>query len=118
MVVTPAGMKELGIRSQIEFAPYNQIFQQLLGPSSLLARNRGGLNVILLRVEDWQRSVESESAPRASGEYENLKGNAVEFVRALKALTSRNPSPCLICICPSAPAKGNGVPTSIPGIEK
>src|SRR5439155_10990441 len=57
-------MKELGIGSQIEFAPYNQIFQQLLGPSSLLARNRGGLNLILLRVEDWQRSVESESAPR------------------------------------------------------
>ena len=48
-------MDEIGQRASIKFAPYNQVFQQLLDPSSLLATNRHGVNVVLVRVEDWQR---------------------------------------------------------------
>ena len=43
-------MLELGISARIEFAPYNQVFQQLLDPSSLLATNHTGVNVILVRL--------------------------------------------------------------------
>jgi FkbH-like protein/FkbM family methyltransferase len=39
--------------AQITFAPYNQLFQQLLDPSSLFARNQRGVNVALVRFEDW-----------------------------------------------------------------
>ena len=46
---------ELDIPGKIEFAPYNQVFQQLLDPSSLLANNQDGVNVILVRFEDWDR---------------------------------------------------------------
>jgi acyl carrier protein len=53
--------KELGLKPRIEFAPYNQVFQQLLDPSSLLARNKQGLNVILVRVDDW-----GKCAPRTA----------------------------------------------------
>src|SRR5437762_2880560 len=42
-----------GIRTDIEFAPYNQIFQELLGAGSALRRNRNGVNVVLLSLEDW-----------------------------------------------------------------
>src|SRR2546429_3296705 len=43
----------LGIPTDIEFAPYNQIFQELLGAGSALRRNRNGANVVLLGLEDW-----------------------------------------------------------------
>ncbi len=36
----------------IEFAPYNQVFQSLLDPHSLFSKNRAGANVILLRWQD------------------------------------------------------------------
>src|SRR5206468_12650840 len=49
-------MRQLEIPSEIEFAPYNQVFQQLLDPSSLLARNTSGANIVLVRLEDWKKS--------------------------------------------------------------
>jgi hypothetical protein len=48
-------MDELGLPASIKFAPYNQVFQQLLDPASLLATNRHGINIITVRIEDWQR---------------------------------------------------------------
>jgi FkbH-like protein/FkbM family methyltransferase len=38
---------------RLEFAPYNQLFQQLLGAGSLLRANAGGANVMLLSLEEW-----------------------------------------------------------------
>jgi FkbH-like protein/FkbM family methyltransferase len=46
-------MRELKIPANLVFAPYNQPFQQLLDPHSVLSTNRNGLNVMLVRVEDW-----------------------------------------------------------------
>ena len=42
-----------GVQINLEFAPYNQIFQQLLDTGSALRRNSDGVNVILLGLEDW-----------------------------------------------------------------
>jgi FkbH-like protein/FkbM family methyltransferase len=39
----------------IRFAPYNQVFQELLNPQSMLAANKKGVNIILLGLEDWTR---------------------------------------------------------------
>src|ERR1035437_1867277 len=47
--------RELGLDYEIRFAGYNQLFQQLLDPAGLFARNRDGFNVALLRFEDWLR---------------------------------------------------------------
>ena len=57
-------MEEIGQPGSIEFAPYNQVFQQLLDPNSLLGRNRQGINVVLLRLEDWQRFQEGANNQR------------------------------------------------------
>ena len=35
-------MRELGLPAEIRFAAYNQVFQELLDPTGLLARNAGG----------------------------------------------------------------------------
>jgi hypothetical protein len=48
-------MQELAVPSTIAFAPYHRLFQQLLDPTSLLATNQRGVNVLLLRFEDWLR---------------------------------------------------------------
>ena len=44
--------REIGRPLDIEFAPFNQIFQSLLDPNSSFAKNRDGANVILLRWQD------------------------------------------------------------------
>ena len=49
-------MDELNLPASVEFAPYDQVFQQLLDPGSLLSQNRQGVNVVLVRLEDWVRS--------------------------------------------------------------
>jgi amino acid adenylation domain-containing protein/FkbH-like protein/non-ribosomal peptide synthase protein (TIGR01720 family)/FkbM family methyltransferase len=46
--------QEIGILYSIEFAPYNQVFQELLNPVSLLTNNQNGVNVALVRFEDWE----------------------------------------------------------------
>jgi len=58
-------MKELGMRSAVTFAPYNQVFQQLLDSSSLVRRNSDGINIVLLRLTDWQRFEEGLTATEA-----------------------------------------------------
>jgi FkbH-like protein/FkbM family methyltransferase len=42
-----------GVQLGIEFAPYNQVFQQLLDTGSAFRRNGDGVNVILLGLEEW-----------------------------------------------------------------
>ena len=58
--------RELGLEYEIEFAGYNQLFQQLLDPAGLFASNRGGINVALARFEDWLAAGVDEQARRAT----------------------------------------------------
>ena len=57
--------EHFGLRISTEFAPYNQVFQQLLDPGSVLRRNKDGFNVILLSLEEWARSQARSLAPLA-----------------------------------------------------
>ena len=41
------------LQTSIEFAPYDQIFQQLLRADSAFRRNSAGVNIILLQLEKW-----------------------------------------------------------------
>ena len=52
--VLTSWLETLGLDAEVTFAPYNQVFQQLLDGQTLLARNQG-LNVLLVRFEDWMR---------------------------------------------------------------
>src|SRR5512138_3854620 len=55
-------LERLGLDLPVLFAPYNQVFQQLLDHSSLLGQNRGGVNIILVRIEDWTRFRDPSSS--------------------------------------------------------
>ncbi|MGB1129586.1 MAG: hypothetical protein ACPG4K_06025, partial [Haloferula sp.] len=39
-----AWLREFGFAAEIQFAPYNQVLQQLLDPGSLLSGNASGVN--------------------------------------------------------------------------
>ncbi|HPU55900.1 MAG TPA: amino acid adenylation domain-containing protein, partial [Verrucomicrobiota bacterium] len=85
---------ELELTAQIEFAPYNQVFQQLLDPLSVIMSNTRGLNVLLVRFEDWLDPDNAES--RA----EQLDRNAREFVAAVRNAAASARTPFLIILCP------------------
>ena len=42
-----------GAPVQLRFAPYNQVFQQLLDPESAFRKNHSGANLLLLALEEW-----------------------------------------------------------------
>ena len=50
------------LQTNIEFAPYDQIFQQLLQTDSAFRRNSAGVNIILLRLEKWA-AAERDGVP-------------------------------------------------------
>src|SRR5262249_12110058 len=86
----------LELPAAIEFAPYNQVFQQLLDPRSLLSRNRRGLNIVLLRLEDWLSGTPDREAA--------LQRNVDDFMAALRAAVARRAAPYLVCVFPSSPS--------------
>jgi FkbH-like protein/FkbM family methyltransferase len=51
-----------GVPFHTEFAPYNQVFRQLLDPGSAFRRNGEGVNVVLLQLEEWAHSTGSGQA--------------------------------------------------------
>jgi FkbH-like protein/FkbM family methyltransferase len=53
----------LGSPIRVAFAPYAQIFQELLTPTSAFHNNRTGLNVILLNLGDWTTARPHAAAP-------------------------------------------------------
>ncbi|MEO6228748.1 MAG: amino acid adenylation domain-containing protein [Ferruginibacter sp.] len=45
---------EVDLNIAVSMAPYNQVFQQLLNPQSLL-HSKTGINVLFIRLDDWLR---------------------------------------------------------------
>ena len=81
-------LKQLGDEHDVQFAPFGQVFQTLLDPASTISRNTSGVNVLLLRVEDWPE-----------GETSSL---VLELVDALKSRAATAKAPFVVVICPSA----------------
>jgi amino acid adenylation domain-containing protein/FkbH-like protein len=88
----------LELPAEVEFAPYNQIFQVLLDPASVVGRNSRGLNIILARLEDWRHTVSRQ--PDSAAQDQSLERVAGEFLGAVKAAASRSTAPLLISLCP------------------
>jgi amino acid adenylation domain-containing protein/FkbH-like protein len=101
-------LKDLQMPAEIDFAPYNQVFQQLLAPGSVLTGNSRGCNVILLRLEDWQQASGCQDSSRDAHPANSLQRNVEEFIDTLKLAAAQGPVPYLVCLCPpSAEALGD-----------
>src|SRR5437868_14810540 len=101
--------EKLGSAVQIDFAPYNQVFQQLLDAGSLLGKNQQGANVILLRLEDWQR-YRDEKAGAATGALDaaRLLSDVEELLRGIDECVARAHVPMVVAVCPASPAVLSG----------
>lgn len=85
---------ELGLGYDIRFAGYNQLFQELLDPTGLYARNRSGFNVALVRFDDWLRDPDTAGVEEC----------ARELVRAIRSAASFA-APLILAICPPTPVQ-------------
>ena len=98
-------MDELDIPAGIAFAPYSQLFQELLDPTSLLSSNSHGVNIVLVRLEDWL--TEDLGAPRDDGQAAqwqlDLTQKVADFVAALAAVARESAVSWLLVVCPSSP---------------
>src|SRR5215470_12837702 len=77
-------MGELDLPASIAFAPYGQVFQELLDPSSLLSQNRRGINLVLVRPEDWLRALPGSGAAGGLSIREALERSATDLVDAAR----------------------------------
>lgn len=92
-------MQKLAIPAKVAFAPYNQVFQQLLDPASLLANNKQGVNLILVRFEDWIKDKETNH----SDIIVTIKKNRQDLANYLKNSVKNTAVSYFICICPASP---------------
>ena len=81
-------MRELAFDYSIRMAPYNQVFQLLLDPAGELAANHGGVNIVLVRFEDWGVA--------------HLEDDTRRFAASL-ASAAHFGAPLLVCLCPASP---------------
>ena len=81
-------------RCRVEFSGYNQVFQELIAPASLLASAEPGANFLLLRLEDWARDQEETRKP------ETIRAAVQEFSSALSTFAGRAFRPTVLFLCP------------------
>jgi FkbH-like protein len=85
-------------------APYDQVFQLLLDPESSLRLNRGGTNVILLRLEDWARARSPEAISEFDEFAQRLEENVAEFCATLANAVVATQATWLVGITPPSNA--------------
>jgi FkbH-like protein len=87
--------RQLDMSLSLSLAPYAQIVQQLLDEQSVLSTNRDGVNVLLVRCEDWIRSLDG------SRDVDDVVRTAsVDLVDAVRVAAMRTASTTLVCLCP------------------
>ena len=98
----------LEISAEIRIASYGQVMQELLGTDSALACNKDGVNVLLLRLDDWIRDRGARDDDL--NVLEHLQRVANEFYDAARGSRARTSAALLIVFCP--PAKHLSSPVS------
>jgi len=87
---------EFELNVHLSFAPYNQVFQQLINPQSLL--NKGtGINAIFIRLDDWLRDKQNIPVP---DQLSFLHQTYAELTGALGNLNKTSFAPILFGIIP------------------
>ena len=88
---------ELGIDLSVSFAPFGQVFQELLGPNGVLGTNQNGTNIVIVRLRD----LLPKSRNSSTDANEHLKKATAEFVDAVRVSVSHSAAPHLVCLAAS-----------------
>jgi FkbH-like protein len=91
-------LEELGLKEEISFAPYNQLFQQLLTPGSEIALNANGVNLLLIRLEDFIRGIADPTSAR-----QTVERVTQELCDALDKYSNRAKGAAIAVILPPGP---------------
>ncbi|CAN5797088.1 hypothetical protein BH09VER1_BH09VER1_19660 [soil metagenome] len=92
-------LDKIGYEAELKFAAYNQVFQELLNPGSLLRTNQEGVNVLLIRFEDWLHYQKDH--PGFSQARELLEKNASDLIDGIAGIPHQ--VPYLVCIAAPSP---------------
>ncbi|WP_410604688.1 bifunctional acetaldehyde-CoA/alcohol dehydrogenase [Amycolatopsis sp. lyj-90] len=77
----------LGLSVEVELAPYAQVFQELLSPSSTLGRQSSGCGFVLIRFDDWPP--------------EDTDRNLRDLAEAFRTFSARGGVRVVVQVCPS-----------------
>ncbi len=91
-------LEQAGLALDVHFSPYHQVFQELLSDNSLLINNAKGVNVVLIRIEDFIRDELNEDAALAT-----IARTADELSLALASFAIRAKVPTILSILSSSP---------------
>jgi FkbH-like protein len=78
------------------------VFQQLLDPTSVVSANFNGLNVVLIRLEDWWRGAPNFGSAGHEDTQKRVEDNADELIEALQFAAGNSKVPYLLCFCPAS----------------
>jgi FkbH-like protein len=94
--------ERFGCRLNIRFSAYNQVFQDLFDPASLLSSNTG-VNVLLIRFADWLRDDHADEQTQVK----KLEHNFQDLVQAI----SQKPKtiPYVIALLPEEASQTSAV---------
>jgi FkbH-like protein len=90
-------MEELRLQARIQFAPYGQVFQQLLTFERTLSGDSNGIDVILVRLEDWGGAAADGGIAAFESEIER---NVGDFLQCLRAAAEGAGATFIVCLCP------------------
>ena len=97
-------MKTLQLSADIVMAPYAQVMQELLNPESTFARNERGINILLIRIEDWIRDRASQESVERN--LEHIYRTANDFATAVGTLRAMSSGPIFVFFCPNSSSVG------------
>ena len=98
-------IEQLGLNLKPVFAPYNQVFQALLNPESPLLANPAGMNLILIRFEDWLLNFEDNKdkpLPLNNKIRKYMQRTLDDLLKGLQGYADRAKVHTQIQICPSS----------------
>lgn len=79
--------QQFELKIELKFAAYNQVFQELLDPTSLVSTNSGA-NILLVRFEDWIRN-EGQANDRVL--CQKLEANFDQLIKILRQKNKNTP---------------------------
>ena len=91
-------LEKIGLLFDVRAAPYHQVLHELHSSTSLLATNASGINVVIVRFEDFVREVESIDDSRVI-----ISKTALELRKALSDHTNRTKVPTLLAVLSPSP---------------
>lgn len=94
--------RELNLDLQPRFAPYNQVFQQMIDKDSILYNNKG-INVLFIRPEDWLRDNRMLDA---AAQQSLLEATCNELMSVARLSREQGIMPCLVALVPPASDSG------------